>query len=111
MIMLDFPPSRHYFSKLLAEAGVAPRIRHSTANFEMVRSLVARGYGFSMLIQRPVVEVSYEGLPLVTLPLAGPIDPAPVVLAWPVSARPTRRAQVFAAHCRRVLQNGPRLAL
>ncbi|GAA1307225.1 LysR substrate-binding domain-containing protein [Pseudonocardia xinjiangensis] len=107
MIMLDFPPSRHHFSSVLAAAGVIPRIRHSTANFEMVRSLVARGYGFSMLIQRLEVEVSYEGLPLVTRPLADPIDPTPVVLAWPTSVQLTRRAQAFMAHCRKVLQCGP----
>lgn len=95
MIMLDFPPSRHHFTSLLAEAGVVPRIRHSTANFEMVRSLVARGHGFSMLIQHPAVEVSYEGLPLVMRPVADPIDPTPVVLARPASVQPTRRAQAF----------------
>lgn len=107
MIMLDFPPSWHHFTSLLATAGVVPRIRHSTSSFEMVRSLVARGYGFSMLIQRPAVEVSYEGLPLVTRPVADPIDPTPVVLAWPASAHLTRRARAFAAHCREVLRNGP----
>lgn len=107
MIMLDLPPSRYHFSTLLGEAGVVPRIRYSTANVEMVRSLVARGYGFSMLIQRPPTPISYEGLPLVTRPVADPIDPTPVVLARPESTQPTRRAAAFAAHCHAVLGAGP----
>jgi DNA-binding transcriptional LysR family regulator len=60
-----------------------------------------------MLIQRPEVEVSYEGLPLVTRPLADPIDPTPVVLAWPTSVQLTRRAEAFITHCRKVLHSGP----
>ncbi|WP_064745547.1 LysR family transcriptional regulator [Pseudonocardia acaciae] len=103
MIMLNFPPSEHYFASLLAAAGVTPRVRHRTVNFEMVRSLVARGHGYSMLIQRPAVEVSYEGRPLVSRPIADPLDPMEVVLAWPSTAPPTRRARAFADHCHRVL--------
>lgn len=103
MVMLDFPPSRHHFSSLLAEHGVTPRVRHSSVNFEMVRSLVARGHGFSLLIQRPTVEVSYEGRPLVVRPLVDHVEPTAVVLAWPSTAPPTRRARAFADHCHAVL--------
>lgn len=111
MIMLDFPPSLHHFTTLLAGAGVTPRIRHRSVNFETVRSLVARGRGFSLLIQRPLVEVSYEGRPLVTRPVADEVEPTAVVLAWPRSpssnqpTRPTRRARAFADHCHRALRD------
>lgn len=109
MVMLDLPPSRYHFTTLLGAAGVEPRIRYSTASVEMVRSLVARGYGFSMLIQRPPNEISYEGLPLVVRPVADAIEPTPVVLARPETAQPTRRAQAFARHCHAVLHDGPPL--
>ncbi|GAA5144855.1 LysR family transcriptional regulator [Pseudonocardia eucalypti] len=114
MIMLDFPPSLHHFTSLLTAAGVAPRIRHRSVNFETVRSLVARERGFSLLIQRPLVEVSYEGRPLVTRPVADEVEPTAVVLAWPQSpstdrsarpTRPTRRARAFADHCHRALRD------
>jgi DNA-binding transcriptional LysR family regulator len=107
MIMLDFPPSEHHFSLLLAAAGVVPRVRHRTVNFEMVRSLVARGHGFSLLIQEPSVGVSYEGRPLVVRPLADHVEPTAVVLAWPSAAPPTRRARAFADHCHQTLRHGP----
>jgi DNA-binding transcriptional LysR family regulator len=86
---------------------VVPRVRHRSVNFEMVRSLVARGQGFSLLIQQPVVDVSYEGRPLVTRPVADHVTPTAVVLAWPSTAPPTRRARAFADHCHRVLNAGP----
>jgi DNA-binding transcriptional LysR family regulator len=99
MIMLDVPPSLRYFSEVLAGAGVEPVIRHRTVNFEMVRSLVARGVGYSLLIQRPEVDVSYEGCRLVVRPIRDRIPPIPVVLAWPAGMRPTRRAAAFATFC------------
>jgi len=107
MIMLNFPPSEHHFTLLLASAGVVPRVRHRSVNFEMVRSLVARGQGYSLLIQQPTVDVSYEGRPLVTRPVADEVTPTAVVLAWPSTAPPTRRARAFADHCHRVLNAGP----
>ncbi|MBP2327244.1 DNA-binding transcriptional LysR family regulator [Kibdelosporangium banguiense] len=103
MIMLDVPPSYRYFSQVLATAGVTPRIRHRTVSFEMVRSLVARGVGYSLLIQHPVVDVSYEGRTVAIRPIRDRLDPMPVVLGWPTGARLTRRATVFARFCHRYL--------
>lgn len=103
MVLLDMPPSRHHLLGLLADAGVVPRIRHTTVTFETVRSLVARGAGFSLLVQQPAVDLSYEGLPLVARPVADDIPLTRVVLARPAAAQPTRRAQAFAAHCRAAL--------
>jgi len=100
MVMLDVPPSQHYFRGILAELGVAPIIRHSSMNFEMVRCLVARGVGYSLLVQRPVTDLSYEGLPLVIRSLDRRVRPVRVVLAHAEGALLTRRASVFAEFCR-----------
>jgi DNA-binding transcriptional LysR family regulator len=100
MVMLDFPPSEHYFRELLATAGVTPRVRHRSSSFEMVRSLVARGRGYSLLIQRPAVELSHEGLPIVHKPIRDPLPEMSVVLATPTGAQLSRRAQAFLDYCR-----------
>jgi DNA-binding transcriptional LysR family regulator len=102
MVMLDFPPSEHQFSSMLAAAGVQPRIRHRSSSFEMVRSLVARGRGFGLLIQRPVRDVSYEGRPIEYRPIRDPLPETAVVLATPADAVPSRRAQAFVAYCREI---------
>ncbi|MFJ8443128.1 LysR substrate-binding domain-containing protein [Kitasatospora griseola] len=106
MIMLDVPPSLRYFTEVLAAAGVSPRIRYSTESFETVRSLVARGAGYSLLIQRPALAVSYEGRDLQVRRIADDVAPLPVGLARLSGTRPTRRAAAFAAFCRERVGQG-----
>ncbi|MER6559061.1 LysR family transcriptional regulator [Streptomyces sp. NPDC001027] len=100
MVMLDVPPSRRYFSDVLATAGIAPVVRHSTQSFEVVRSLVARGTGYSLLIQRPALDISYEGRAVHTRRIADRVDPLDVGLARLAGTQPTRRAAAFASFCR-----------
>lgn len=98
-IMLDVPESIQYLNDAFAHIAASPHIQHRTISFEMVRSLVARNLGYSLLFQQPIVNVSYEGKPVVTLPIADHRNPIPVVLARPQHARPTRRAEAFTAYC------------
>jgi DNA-binding transcriptional LysR family regulator len=106
-VALDVAPVREHQLGLFAHAGVAPRIRYRSSSYELVRSLVARNLGFTLLISRPYGDVSYEGRPLMAVPLAGAVKPVDVVLARAPGLRPTQRAQAFAAHCRELL---PKLA-
>lgn len=110
MVMLDIAPSLGYFSQVLAKAGVTPVIRHRTVSFEMVRSLVARGVGYSLLIQHPAIDVSYEGRALVTRPIKDRLAPTSVVLARPDGTRLTRRASVFAEFCHGSMTTTPSTA-
>jgi DNA-binding transcriptional LysR family regulator len=103
MVMLDVHPSEIYFRNVLARFGIEPIIEHTTGSFETLPSLVARGVGWGMLIGRPTIDVSYEGLPVNALTISDPIEPTPVVLAWPRQARLTRRAEAFRAVCHEVL--------
>ncbi len=98
MVMIDMPPSEQFFTGLLERADVTPTIVHRTISFEAVRSLVARGLGWSMLIQRPAVDLSYEGLPLVTVPIRDRIDDVEILLVTP-PGRQTRRAVAFGRRC------------
>ncbi|MCZ0991710.1 LysR family transcriptional regulator [Streptomyces diastatochromogenes] len=107
MIMLDYAPSRHYFTQLLESLELRPLIRHTTSSFETVRSLVARGLGYSLLIQQPAPAVSYEGLPLAACTIREDVPEMPVLLAWPARAKLTRRAKAFAEFCHRTLASGP----
>ncbi|MEU6176119.1 LysR family transcriptional regulator [Streptantibioticus parmotrematis] len=109
MIMLDVPPSMRYFTEVLADAGVSPRVRHRTRSFEMVRSLVARGFGYSLLIQRPALDYSYEGREVTVRPISDEVVPLPVVLARPAGSLPTRRAAAFAAFCHDCVARDPGL--
>ena len=68
-----------------------------TSDFELTRALVARGFGYSILIQRPAVDRSYEGLPLVVREIT-PDDPSGnVLMIWPRHVRLSDRAAALVA--------------
>jgi DNA-binding transcriptional LysR family regulator len=69
MILLDLPHSREYFTSLFASAGFEPKIIYRSANFEMVRSMVGAGLGFSLLNQKPNTKQTYNGSAVKMLPL------------------------------------------
>jgi DNA-binding transcriptional LysR family regulator len=100
LIMFDVPSARNA-AQILASAGLTANIRHFSSNIEVVRSLVARGVGYSILVQRWPSDVSYEGLPLVSLPIADPTPERHVVLAWIDGTRKTTRVDALINFCRR----------
>jgi DNA-binding transcriptional LysR family regulator len=92
MVLLDAPPSRHHALSVLSSLGVTPTIERITRNFETLRSFVARGHGWGFLVQRPCVDSSYEGLPIVCVPIADDIEPVPIVIATAAGNRRSGRA-------------------
>jgi len=95
-VLLDAPPSSGHALSVCAEAGFTPMIGYRAQNFETARSFVGRGLGWTLLLQRPAGDLTYEGLPLAVRPVVDP-EPAPVrvVLAWRKDALPSRVAQTF----------------
>lgn len=102
-VLFEVAPAASNTFEVFAQAGVQPRIAYRTSNFELARTLAARGLGYTMLIQKPVLETSYDGSRVVTRRIAGVGSRYPVVLAWSRSARLTRRAEAFRAFCREVM--------
>lgn len=101
--LLDIMPSRAYYDSVFFRAGLNPDIRFSVSSYELLRSLVARNFGYGLLISRPYGDVSYEGRPLIARQLADDLVPIDVGLVWVKGARRTPRAQAFAEHCRAVI--------
>ena len=95
MVLLDAPPSSHHSISLFERAGVEPNIRYRTTDFEVTRSLVGRGLGYSVLVQHPAVDASYEGLAVVSKPLMPAVKPVSVRIVWPQAVRLTDRAEAM----------------
>ena len=95
-ILLDVAPSRTYFTGLLSEHGIEPKITFSSPSLELVRGLVGRNAGYSLLVTRPYGERTYEGKPLAVRPIVEPCKPSDVALASLRQLRPTRLMTVFA---------------
>ncbi|WP_179427035.1 LysR family transcriptional regulator [Spelaeicoccus albus] len=103
MILFDLPPGGDYFKSLFERRGMSPTIRFRTTEFELVRSLVARGLGYSILTQHTETGVSYENRPFVTRPVKDASIGLAVVAAHLAGARLTRRASAFIEECDRTL--------
>ncbi len=61
--------------------------------------MVARGLGYTVLVQRPPLDVSYEGLPVVPLPIEGPIGHSDICFAYPARQKPSRKLQALIDYC------------
>jgi DNA-binding transcriptional LysR family regulator len=69
MVLLDHPRTRDYFLSLFGSKGLSPTIAYRTESFEMVRSLVANGFGYALLNFVPPYHVEGHGT-LISRPLA-----------------------------------------
>jgi len=92
-VLLDTEPGATHAASMFTAVGRRPRIVHRTQSFELARSLVARGLGVTLQIQRPAADVSYEGLPLVVRPIDPPLRREYATIAWSARTRPSARAQ------------------
>jgi DNA-binding transcriptional LysR family regulator len=80
MVLLDQPRTRDYFLSLFGSKGLTPTVAHRTESFEMVRSLVAHGFGYALLNFVPPYQVEGHGK-LVSRPLTDVDRPQNLVLA------------------------------
>ena len=99
LILLDIQPSRTYFLRLLEAQGVKPDIGFSSASLELVRGMVARGLGYSLLITRPAGDQSYDGEKLSVHDIAGPAERGVIAIAHLKNVRQTRVARAFEKFC------------
>lgn len=80
-VMFDAPGSRSYFEDLLQEVGISPPISYVSMSLEAVRSAVAAGFGFTLLVMRPPSDVTYDGGKVATLQINDAVRPLRIVLA------------------------------
>lgn len=93
LVLMMTPPSIDQVLGYFASQGLRPHVRFRTTHFELARSLVAAGLGYSLFIQRPKNDLSYDGLPLAAVPLDPPPPAQLVGAAWPQSRRLNAKAR------------------
>ena len=98
MILLDSPPSSQHTLGMFHERGLQPRIRHRTTSYEVVRTLVARGLGYGVLVQRLTNSASYEGYPLVVKEIEPAVEPVGVEVIWPSNRATAPRVTALIDH-------------
>lgn len=95
LIMLDAEPTRQNTEQLFASLEISPNIGHTTMSFELVRCLVGRGLGYSVLFQRPASTLTYDGHEVVIREIAEDVHPSVVGLARPAGSPLTARYVAF----------------
>ncbi|MFE4504067.1 LysR substrate-binding domain-containing protein [Rhodococcus sp. NPDC056743] len=96
MVLLNAPPSTKHALDVCRLGGFVPDVAYRTGNFETARAFVGRGLGWTLLLQRPKMDITYEGLEVVVKTIGSPaVASVDVVLAWHQDARLSRVARSF----------------
>lgn len=101
-ILFDVPPSTTHTMALFTGRGLQPRVRHRSKSYETVRALVGRGLGYSVLVQRPRNNHSYEGRPLLVKEITPPVPQIVVYMIWAEGVHLSSRARALVKYAKTI---------
>ncbi|UYG06720.1 LysR family transcriptional regulator [Halomonas sp. M4R1S46] len=81
MVLLDWPLSREYFLSIFTRHGLSPSVAHRAKSMDMLRGLVANGFGFSLFNTPLTALESLDGGRLTALPLEDEAQPLSMGIA------------------------------
>ena len=88
LVLLDLPHSRDYFARIFHDLKLSPKIAHRTPSPNMVRSLVANGFGYALLNVRPTFDRAMDGKTFAAVALADKLPPLRMGIARVARAAP-----------------------
>jgi DNA-binding transcriptional LysR family regulator len=91
-IRYDQSPSWEHTQSVLRAAGIQVNTRFTTSGYELARSYVAAGLGWSLFVMRSLNEGTRDGGHIVVKPITPPPAPTEVVAVWRRN-RPMRRVR------------------
>jgi DNA-binding transcriptional LysR family regulator len=103
MVLLDMPMSREYFLALFIRERLEPNIVWSSAQFDVVRTMVANGLGYTLANVRPRADVALDGRRVHRVPLAGDSPPLRIGIATLKELKKTRLVDAFERHCQELI--------
>ncbi len=105
LVALDSPPLRNYVLSLFTDAGLQANIAYSSPSYEMVRSMVGNGLGFTILGTNPASPITLDGRLTVSRPLSNDSAPSSIVLVTDTSREISAEAQAVHAYIAEQLNN------
>lgn len=93
LILVSKTPSRAHLNGMFRDAGTNPRVRYQVDDGATARALVARGLGYSVLMQQQPQSEGGALERIVQLPITPAPEPLSLALAWTSHASPTERAR------------------
>ncbi|MGO1543448.1 MAG: LysR family transcriptional regulator [Gulosibacter sp.] len=107
VVLFDSDPASTHSFTMFREAGVSPRIGYRGTQYELIRAMVARNLGWSLMIHRPKHDLTQEGLKIHSLPLRPAPAEVDLVGVWPDGTHLNRRTETFLEVIRRIQSNLP----
>ncbi|MGI9350962.1 MAG: LysR family transcriptional regulator [Rhizobiaceae bacterium] len=95
LVLLDIQPSREFFTGLFRSTGFEPKISYRSSSIELVRGLVGRGLGYSLLVTRPPGDITYDGQLLEIRPIEEDVEFGRINLCRLSSVRAGRTMLAF----------------
>ncbi len=105
MIMLNLPHTKEYFMSLFETKGITPTIASQATHQEVVRTMVANNYGFSIANVRPKISTALDGKKLVSIRLAGRHKPMQIGIMTLIQEHKSRLMTAFEEHCRSLISD------
>ena len=103
LILLDLGKSTNYFLSIFRDAHLTPCIHQRFESFEVVRSMVARGHGYTILNQRPAHNMTNDGFRIVRLPITDSRSLLQMGIAHRAEEPLSRKGEAFLEQCRQML--------
>ncbi|MCF3641610.1 LysR family transcriptional regulator [Rhizobium sp. TRM95111] len=100
LLLLDLPISREYFLAIFIQEGLTPHIAARSPHQDILRTMVANGYGYTLANVRPRSDTAMDGRKVVRVRLAGDHRPMVIGLVSPKERRKSRLIELFENHCR-----------
>ena len=101
LILLDLPISREYFMALFMKEGLEPNIVSRSTHPDVIRTMVANGYGYTLANVRPRCEMALDGRRVERVRLSGDHRPMVMGVLTLAQAKKSRLVEFFEQHCRR----------
>lgn len=90
MVLFDIAASRVHTLELMLNRGVTPRVAYRTTDYELCRSLVGRGLGYSLLMRRNIAGETWDGGAVRMVPVTPEPREVEVLVCWPREPVPPR---------------------
>lgn len=90
-----------FIDSIFGDLGIEPMRAYKVPSFEMLRGMVGHGLGYAITFTDPASRMSYDGMPLVRLPIIESIQPGELVLAHRAEGQLSSEVKGFIDFCRR----------
>lgn len=100
LILLDLPLSAEYFMSMFMREGLSANIAFRFSQPDIIRTMVANGYGYSLANVTPRSDMAMDGRKVVRVRLSGDHRPMTIGFATLKQLKKSRLLAAFAAHAR-----------